>query len=82
MCQIMVKTDPSDYTIVAAHSQLSDGQLHHIAFHSRKMAKAEINYDLDDMELLAIVVALKQWRRYLKGAHHQIQIYTDHYSLE
>jgi len=42
------------------------------------MDKAEINYDIHDKELLAIVAALKEWRCYLEGAHHQIQIYTDH----
>jgi len=43
-----------------------------IAFYSRKMDKAEINYDIHDKELLAIVAPLKKWRRYLEGAHHQI----------
>jgi hypothetical protein len=46
------------------------------------MDKAEINYDIHDKELLAIVAALKEWRQYLEGAHHQIQIYTDHKNLK
>ena len=82
MCQIVVETDASDFAIGALHSQVNDGRLHPIAFYSRKMHKAEINYDIHDKELLAIVAALKEWRRYLKEAHHQIQIYTDHKNLE
>jgi len=46
------------------------------------MDKAEINYDDHDKELLGIVAALKEWRRYLEGAHHQIQTYTDHKYLK
>ena len=46
------------------------------------MDQAEINYDVHDKKLLTIVAALKEWRYYLEGAHHQIQIYTDHKNLE
>jgi hypothetical protein len=42
----------------------------------------EITYVMHDEELLTIVAALKEWRCYLKGAHHQIPIYADHKSLE
>jgi hypothetical protein len=46
------------------------------------MDKAEINYDIHDKELLTIFAALKEWRRYLEGGNHQIQIYTHHKILE
>jgi len=82
MCQIMVETDASDFAIGAVLSQVIDGQLHLITFYSRKMDKAEIYYDIHDKELLAILAVLKKWRRYLKGAHHQIQIHTDNKNLE
>jgi len=82
ICQIVVETDASDFAIGAVLSQVIDERLHPIAFHSRKMDKAEINYDIHDKELVAIVAALKEWRRYLEGAHHQIQMYTDHKNLE
>jgi len=82
MRQIVVEPDASDFAIGAVLSQLIDGQLHHIAFNSRNVDKAAINYDIQDKELLAMVAALKQWGRYLKGAHHQIQIYTDHKNHE
>jgi len=78
----VVETDASDIAIGAVLSQVIDGRLHPIAFLSRKMDKAEINYDIHDKERLAIVPALMQWRRYLEGAHHQIQIYTYCKNLE
>jgi hypothetical protein len=34
------------------------------------MNKTEINYNIHNKKLLAIVAALKEWRHYLKGAHH------------
>jgi len=82
MRQIVVETDASDCAIGAVLSQVIDGQLHPIAFYSTKMDKAEINYDIHNKELLAIVAALKEWRRYLEGAHYQIQIYTEHNNVE
>jgi hypothetical protein len=45
------------------------------------MIQAELNYDIYDKELLAIVECFKLWRPYLEGSRHTIQIYTDHNSL-
>jgi hypothetical protein len=42
------------------------------------MALAEWNYDVHDKESLAIVQALKEWRRYLKGSRQRIKVLTDH----
>jgi len=71
--QIVVETEASDFAIGAVLSQVIDGRLQPIAFYSRTMDKAEINYDIHDKKLLAIVAVLKEWRRYLEGARHQIQ---------
>src|SRR5271154_1896941 len=46
------------------------------------MIPAELNYDIYDKELLAIVEAFKQWRAYLEGASHTIQVYSDHNNLQ
>jgi hypothetical protein len=37
-----------------------DGKLHPIAFHSRKFEVVEINYEIHDKELLAIVDSFEQ----------------------
>jgi hypothetical protein len=46
------------------------------------MDKAEINYEIQDKELLAIVSAFKEWYRYLEGASFKITVYSDHTNLE
>jgi len=45
------------------------------------MKPAECNYDLHDKELLAIVKALKEWRRYLKGSGQHFRDLTDYQHL-
>jgi hypothetical protein len=71
---IIVECDASDFAISAVLSQKIDSRLHPVAFHSRKLNKHEINYDIHDKELLAIVSAFKTWRRYLEGASHMVSI--------
>jgi transposase InsO family protein len=79
---IQLETDASDFAIGAVLSQPHEGRWHPVAFMSRKFIPAEINYEIHDKELLAIVDAFKVWRHYLQGAAHQIVIYTDHKNLE
>ena len=45
------------------------------------MSKSECNYDIHDKELLAIILALEDWRRYIKGSRQQTKILTDHKNL-
>jgi hypothetical protein len=78
----VLETDASDYALGAVLSQPdSRGQLRPIAFYSRKFNSAELNYEIHDKELLAIVAAFKEWRVYLEGSPHNIQVYTDHHNL-
>nr|GEU99527.1 putative Gag-Pol protein [Tanacetum cinerariifolium] len=51
-----------------------------IAYASRKLKKHEENYTAHDLELGAIVFALRLWRHYLYGA--KCTVYTDHKSLQ
>ncbi len=79
---ITLKTNASDEAIETCISQSDDKKcLHLIAFHSRKFTDAELNYEIHDKKLLAIVNSFKQWRVYLKESRHQIQVYTDHKNL-
>jgi hypothetical protein len=48
------------------------------AYGSRQLRKHERNYPTHDLELAAMIHALKIWRHYLLG--HRYQIYTDHKS--
>ena len=80
--QMVVETDASDYALGCVLSQIIDKKLHPVAFHSRKFNSAEINYEIHDKELLAIVTAFKEWRHYLEGGQHQAIVYTNHKNLE
>ncbi|KAF8091062.1 hypothetical protein N665_0454s0003 [Sinapis alba] len=51
-----------------------------IAYASRQLKKHEGNYPTHDLEMAAVVFALKIWRAYLYGA--KVQILTDHKSLK
>ncbi|KAL0536800.1 hypothetical protein IC582_025762 [Cucumis melo] len=51
-----------------------------VAYASRQLKSHEQNYTTHDLELAAVVFALKIWRHYLYG--EKIQIFTDHKSLK
>ncbi|KAL0560151.1 hypothetical protein IC582_000545 [Cucumis melo] len=51
-----------------------------VAYASRQLKSHEQNYPKHDLELAAVVFALKIWRHYLYG--EKIQIFTDHKSLK
>ena len=81
---IVIETDGSDYAIAAILSQItpSDNDLHPVAFHSRTMVPAELNYEIYDKELLAIHEAFKHWQSYLEGATHVVLVMSYHKNLE
>jgi hypothetical protein len=51
-----------------------------IAYLSRQLCPHELNYPTHDLELAAMVYALKTWCHYLMG--NRCEIYTDHKSLK
>ncbi|GJU19712.1 putative reverse transcriptase domain-containing protein [Tanacetum coccineum] len=51
-----------------------------IAYASRQLKPYEVNYPTHDLELAAVVFALKIWRHYLYG--ESCDIFTDHKSLK
>jgi hypothetical protein len=78
----ILEADASTHALGAVVSQLdSDGKLHPIAFHSRKFTPAELNYDIYDKEMLAIVDSLEHYRHLFEGLGQQITIYSDHHNL-
>lgn len=79
----VVEADASDYALGMVCSQYDDeGRLHPIAFYSRKLLPAEMNYQIYDKELLAIVVAFKHWRHYLEFSSETTVVLSDHRNLE
>jgi hypothetical protein len=49
-----------------------------VAFESRKLNLAELNYNVTEREMHAVVHALRVWRCYLEGV--DCPVYTDHVS--
>jgi hypothetical protein len=60
----------------------ADGKLHPIEYFSATLNDAERNYDIYDLELLAIVKALDHWQPYLAGSPHKIKVFSDHMNLQ
>jgi hypothetical protein len=57
---------------------MQDGQV--VSYVSRQLRKHEGSYPTHDLELAAVVHALKIWRHNLIG--HRCEIYSDHKSLK
>ena len=58
---IVLETNASDRVIKACINQSDDKKrLHLIAFHSKKLTDAELNYEIHDKKLLTIVDSFKQ----------------------
>jgi hypothetical protein len=78
----VVTTDASGYAVGATLSQDRGAGQQPIAFLSKKMLPAEKNYAVHEQELLAIIIALREWRHYLHGNAFCIRVLTDHHSLQ
>jgi ribonuclease HI len=77
-----LEVDASGFAMGAVLLQKKeDGKKHPIAYYSKTLSAAERNYDVYNLELLAIVNALDHWRPYLAGSPHKIIIYSDHQNL-
>jgi hypothetical protein len=51
-----------------------------ISYSSRQLRRHEEHYPSGDLELVAVVMAIRMWRHYLLG--NVVHIYTDHKSLK
>ena len=57
---------------------MQDGRV--VSYASRQIRPHELNYATHDLELAAVVHALKTWRHFLIG--NRCDVYTDHKSLK
>ncbi len=81
--QFELEVDASEYAVGAVLLQRKeDGKKHPIGYYSTMLNEAQRNYDIYDLELLAIVMALKNWRPLLAGSPHKIIIYSNHLNLQ
>jgi len=79
-----IEADSSDFTSGAVLSQRLSGEekWHPVAFYSKSLSPVGWNYKIHDKEMLAIIRALEEWRHFLEGAQHPVEIWTDRKNLE
>ena len=80
-----VPTDPIEVHCDASNKAVTVTLVqngHPVAFESHKLSATELNYQIHNKELLAIVHALTKWCTYLHGSTIPIKILTDHESLK
>jgi len=79
-----IETDSSDFASRAVLSQQLPGEdkWHPVAFYSKSLSPVERNYKIHDKEMLTIIHVLEEWRHFLEGARHPVEIWMDHKNLE
>jgi hypothetical protein len=79
-----VQVDSSDVATGTVLSQQSevDSKWHPVAYLSMSLSVVKRNYEIHDKEMLAIICGLEEWRHFLEGAQHKVEIWTDHKNLE
>jgi len=71
-----IEADSSDFASGAVLSQQLPGEekWHLVSFYSKSLSLVERNYEIHDKEMLAITCALEEWRHFLEGAQHPVEI--------
>ena len=57
-------------------------QRHPVGFYSTTLTSADRNYDIYDLELLAIIKSLWHWCPLLAESPHKIKVFSDHMNLQ
>ena len=63
-----IMCDASDYAVGAVLGQTKNKKHHAIAYASKTLTEAQLNYATTEKELLAVVFAIDKFRSYLVGA--------------
>jgi len=71
-----IEADSSDFAteVVLSQQSTTDRKWHPVAFYSKSLSSMERNYEIHDKEMLAIIHALEEWRHFLEGATHLVEI--------
>ncbi|XP_025758296.1 uncharacterized protein LOC112843578 [Oreochromis niloticus] len=70
-----IREEEGEQPMQLGHSRLSPAE------RQRRFA-VERNYDIGDRELLAVKLALEEWRHWLEGAEQPFIVWTEHKNLE
>lgn len=82
--QFLVEVDASEVGVRAVLSQRSphDNKLHPCLYFSHRLSPTERNYNIGNRELLAVRLALGEWRHWLEGSVEPFLVWSDHRNLE
>ena len=81
--KIIVETDISRIVLGLVLNQPDEEKrLYPVIFYFKKFTASELNYDIYNKKLLAIVNSFKIQRIYLEGLKYIIEVYTDHKNLK
>ena len=79
----IVASDASNYGIGAVISQEHEGKLCPVAYCSRLLRGAELNYSVQEKECLGLIFGIEKFKNYLTYCPaFQIRLMTDHHSLQ
>jgi hypothetical protein len=70
----------SNYVVGAVLGQTKDRKHHAIAYASKTLNGAQLNYATTEKEVLVVVFQIDKFRSYLVGA--QVIVFTDHTALK
>lgn len=74
-----LEADSSGYALGGCLSQRDkNGLLRPVAYFSKKLSPTEVNYEIHDKEMLAIIRCLQEWRGMLIGLLKPFVIFLDH----
>ena len=77
-----LETDSLDFATGAILEQIGEDNLWHpVAFYSKLLNEHKRNYEIYNKELLAIIRALEEYRHYIEGHPHLLEIWSDHQNL-
>ena len=71
-----IEADSLDFASRAILSQQlpREEKWHLVAFYSKFLSMVEWNYEIHDKEMLAIIHMLEEWRHFLEGTWHLVEI--------
>ncbi|KAI0992060.1 hypothetical protein K3495_g16126, partial [Podosphaera aphanis] len=80
--ETILEADCSGYAMGGCLSQKDrEGRLRPVAYFSKRLNSAEVNYPIHDKEMLAIVTCIQEWKAELRSVAKPFTILSDHKNL-